>query len=228
MFHVCPGCGGWSDLHVINQQPPVLICPLCGRSQSFSLSPLLVVTGASGAGKSEICRYLTGKVNECVILDTDILLMKGVDVSCGWDKYRGMWLRLVANISQSGRPVMLFGSVIPGQYEADSGRKYIGNIHYLSLICETEILTQRLCSRPTWRNSGTPEFLGSMIEFNNWFKTNAELTNPPVTLLDTSNETIESSSEQVVRWMRECLAGEAKEMEPELPIEAQLEVSSLT
>jgi len=60
MFNVCPQCGAYSVEKNIEPgaTTTVAICPTCGYAQSFLQLPLFIITGASGAGKTTICREL--------------------------------------------------------------------------------------------------------------------------------------------------------------------------
>src|SRR5262249_10108352 len=58
---------------IIDPQGPVAMCPECGHRHPFLQLPLLLVSGASGAGKSTICHALLGALPEVVLLDSDIL-----------------------------------------------------------------------------------------------------------------------------------------------------------
>jgi hypothetical protein len=78
-------------------------------------------------------------------------------------------------------------------------------IHYLALICDDDRLRERLTARPGWRRSGSVQFLDQMIEFNRWFRENAQSTEPPIALLDTTGLSLQESTEQVARWIQACL-----------------------
>ena len=111
MFNVCHKCGLYRADKVIDPEGPYAICPECGYRHSFRQLPLLMVSGASGAGKSSVCNALLGKVEDAVLLDSDILWRAEFDKP--EESYRDFfetWLRLAKNISQAGRPVVLFGA----------------------------------------------------------------------------------------------------------------------
>ena len=73
MINICPNCGSYRADKTIDPAGLYAVCPECGYRQPFLRLPLLVVSGASGAGKSSVCNYLLGKLREVVILDADIL-----------------------------------------------------------------------------------------------------------------------------------------------------------
>jgi hypothetical protein len=73
-------------------------------------------TGASGAGKTTLALQLIGPFTEAIVLDHDVLWMPEMDTpDDGWRRFGSLWLRLAADIAQSGRPVLLFGSADPDQ-----------------------------------------------------------------------------------------------------------------
>jgi hypothetical protein len=202
LFNVCPGCGLYSVERAIESAEPVAICPHCGFRQPFRRLPLFVVTGASGSGKSAITLLLPERLPECVVLESDILWRPEFDrPSTNWRDFHDVWLRLVKNIAQSGRPVDLSGTALPDQLEACPERRYIGDIHYLALVCDDDCLAERLRHRPAWRGVDAG-FIDRMLEFNRWLKANARSTSPSLTLLDTSARSVEECADWVGSWVR--------------------------
>ena len=179
MFNVCPNCGMYSDEKSVDPKGPFAICPQCGYAHRFVQLPLFVVTGASGTGKTMVCLELVARMPECVCLECDIFWRP--EFATPADDYRGfrnLCLRAAKNIGQNGRPVVLFGSAIPQQYEACPERRYFTETHYLALVCDEKELVRRLQERPRWRKSAEPEVLEKMIEFNYWLGENAHTTQP--------------------------------------------------
>ncbi len=178
----------------------------CGYRHPIALHPLLLVTGASGTGKTTIVLRLAGTFSEAVVLDQDILWMPEMDTpEDNWQRFRSLWLRLAVNIAQSGRPLLLFGSTDPEQYERLPERRYIGAIHTLALVCEDQELRHRLASRPEWRRSGGNEFVGSMLHFNHSLRALAQRQPKRVTLLDTTIDPPNVSAAHVATWARKIL-----------------------
>lgn len=206
MFNVCPGCGEYSDNKEVIPIPPVAICRHCQYGSPFVMLPLFLVTGASGSGKTTAALKLARQMNDVVVLDQDILwddrFNKPED---NYYEFRNQWLRMAKNIHLSGRPVVLFGSGIPEQYETVNERRYFEKLHYLALYCTPDVLERRLKARPHWRKSGTPENLQQMSEFNQWLKDNADKTNPQMTILDTSEIEIADTVTGIQNWISEKL-----------------------
>lgn len=209
MFNVCPGCGEYSDDKDIDSKGPFAICARCGHKHRFARLPLYVVTGASGTGKTAIALQLAGELKNAVCLESDILWRDEFNKpEDDYKDYRNLWLRLAKNINQAGKPVVLFGSATPGQFEACAERRYFSDIHYLALVCDQQVLTERLKARPGWRKSGNAEVLQRMCQFNQWIKENADNTVPAMTLLDTTKMSLDESKDAVRGWINERIAPE--------------------
>lgn len=180
------------------------VCPACGAEIPFLRLPLFVVIGASGAGKSALVQWAAAHHRDCVHLESDILWGRvNVEPEGNYAGYRNLWLRVCKNISQAGRPVVLYGSVTPEQWEVCPERRYLGAIHTLALVCGPETLAERLRARPTWRSMGGSEAIEGMQRFNAWFKENAGKVNPPMTLLDTTTTSIEATGAALLHWIRQ-------------------------
>lgn len=205
MFNVCHHCGLYRADKTIDPSGPYAICPECGHKHAFRRLPLLVVGGASGTGKSSICQALLGHLDSVILLDSDILWR--AEFNKPEDNYREFfetWLRMAKNISQSGRPVVLFGAGfgVPSNIEPCVERRYFSEVHYLALVCDEEELTRRLQARPAWRGTSDPAFLQAQSQFNQWFK-ETQGSQPPISLIDTTGAALESTVEQVSAWIRE-------------------------
>jgi len=206
MFNVCPNCGELRVDKIILPDGPYAVCPHCEYQHKFLRLPLFVITGASGVGKSSTCLALAAKTKDFVVIDSDILWRSEFDQpDTDYRNYREMWLRVCKNISQAGKPVILCGASLPEQFEQCIERRYFSEIHYLAVVCSDEALESRLRSRPAWRNSSDEEYIKTHVAFNRWLKENARHTEPPMSLLDTSEITVDESVERVEGWLRDCL-----------------------
>ena len=81
-----------------------------------------------------------------------------------------------------------------------SGRRLVGEIHYLALVCDDAELEARLRARPAWR-AWSDEKVARMLAFNRWVERNAAATSPPMELLDTSGRSVQDSAAEVRAWM---------------------------
>lgn len=214
MFNVCCGCGQYRDDkrvevessvaladRIVEVESAVAICPECGHQQRFKRLPLYVVTGASGSGKTTALMALARHSNEVVCLDSDILWRDEFNKpEEDYATYRNLWLRMAKNIAQAGRPVALFGSATPGQFEQCVERRYIGDIRYLAYVCDDKELEKRLKARPSWRRSAEEDALLRMKQFNNWLKQNAAATG--MATIDTTALGVDETAEATLRWFR--------------------------
>jgi hypothetical protein len=206
MLNVCLQCGMYRADKIIDPAGPYAICPECGYQHLFVYLPLLIISGASGAGKSTICSQLLGHLKEAVLLDSDILWRPQFNSpETNFRDYFETWLRVCKNIGQSGRPVALFGAGVgvPQNLESCIERRYFSAIHYLALVCSDEALSERLGTRPAWRGSGEQTYIEEHKRFNAWFKNYDAGNQPPIELIDTSRSSLEETADQVQAWIEE-------------------------
>jgi hypothetical protein len=206
VINVCERCGSYRADKRIEHSGPYAICPDCGYWHRFVCSPLLIVSGASGAGKTRVCGLLTGVVTRAVLLDVDILWRREFnDPVSNFRDFFETWLRVAKNIAQSRRPVVLFGAGfgVPANIEPCVERRYFSAVHYLALTCADDELRERLRTRPEWRGSGAAPFVEEQSRFNAWFKSYAG--SPPIRVVDTSNVAPERTAQQVEAWIRETI-----------------------
>ena len=207
-LQICVGCGHRFDTPVVAPDEPVLICTVCAHRQPFRRLPLFALTGPSGAGKSTVGRLLTGPLDgAAVVVEQDVLWTAGLqDPTDDFRRFRSTWLRMAAMIHQSGRPVVLVGTVAPVQFERCPERAYFSDIHYLALVCAPDVLRARLLARPAWRG-WTEERVTETVEFDEWLRRNASTLRPPVELIDTTTLPLEDTVAAVAAWaLRGCAA----------------------
>lgn len=205
MINTCIKCGEYEVEREIEHEleSSFAVCSHCQFKQPFQAMPLYVVTGASGTGKTTVALELTRFQTDYVVLDQDILWSDQFDSpEDNYEQFRNTWLRLIKNISQGGRPVILFGSAIPEQFENLAERRYFSSINYLALVCDEQTLVLRLEKRPSWRKSATAENLDKMKKFNAWFKENSANSDPAIQLFDTSNTSVASTVIAILNWVK--------------------------
>lgn len=203
-MNVCFQCGIYHADKMIDLSGPYAICPDCGYKHLFQRLPLLIVSGASGTGKTIICQRLTGNVTKAVLLDSDILWRPEFNSpETNYREYFELWLRLCKNIAQSGRPVVLFGAGVgvPDNLENCIERRYFSIVHYLALICSDDLLTDRLQQRPAWRGTRDVGYIEEQVRFNRWFKEYD--VQPFINLIDMTNSSLEATTLQVESWIDE-------------------------
>lgn len=205
MFNTCTACG-LSHVEPEFDEAGRLVCSSCGAGREFRRLPLLMVGGPAGAGKSTVGASLLGELTEIIVVECDLLWRPEFNTpEDNYNSYSRMWLRLAAHISQSGRPLALFGAgfAVPHNVEPLPERRLFSAVHYLGLVCDDDVLVARLRARPTWRNT-TDELIAEHVKFNHWLKEHA--TAPPVTLIDTTRADITDTAARVAAWLRERAA----------------------
>ncbi len=206
MFNVCPNCGEYSVEKSIDVSGPFAVCPHCRYAHPFLQQPLFIISGASGTGKTTVGLALASILKECVVMESDILWgMVPATPEDNYRSYRNLWLRVAKNIGQAGRPVVLCGTALPEQFEDCPERRYFSTLYYLAMVCDDDLLAERLQRRPVWRQTHSTAFQENMVQFNRWLKANAHITRPPMTLCDTSHRHIDETVTYVAKWIRQSL-----------------------
>lgn len=147
--------------------------------------PLFIITGASCVGKSTLCEQLFLHEKDYIVMESDLLWNDMYNTpEDDYCAYRRLWMRMCANISQIGKPVVLCGCAIPKQFENQPEREMFSDIYYLAAVCGDEVLEDRMRNGRKVNEEG---WIKSSLDFNNWLKQNADKTSPRITLLDTTN-----------------------------------------
>jgi hypothetical protein len=204
-LQICLGCGDRFETPVV-AVGPVLVCESCGHRQPFLRLPLFALTGPSGGGKSSVGRHLSRALgDQAVVVEQDVLWTAGLqDPADDFRQFRSTWLRMTGMLHQSGRPVVLIGTVVPVQFERCPERAFVGDIHYLALVSEPDVLHARLRARPAWR--GWDELrIAETLEFNDWLRRSGPSLDPRVELLNTTTLPLEDTVRAVAEWVERGL-----------------------
>ncbi|MEM7336192.1 MAG: nucleoside kinase [Chloroflexota bacterium] len=199
MINVCLNCGEYREDKRVDIEKLLAYCPLCNHPHPFQFLPLFIVCGPSGAGKTTLTNALIGKMDEVVVMDGDVLYGAVAEQINFWN----VWLRMAKNINQSGRPLLLLSSgAIPPNLEPCPEYRYFSAVHYLALVEQDSVLTERLKARPAWRQSGNEVFIQEHLRFNHWLKEQASLPNPKIETLDTTVIDEETAVQHLKQWIR--------------------------
>ncbi|MBB6118925.1 AAA family ATPase [Nocardiopsis algeriensis] len=204
---ICTHCGEWDETPDTTAGVSVLLCPHCERTRPFLRLPLYCVSGPSGTGKSTIAGILLERLRDrFVVLEQDLLWVGGLRDPAGHHRlFRSTWLRTAAMVQQSGRPVVLCGTVVPPEFEPLPERALFSDIHYLALTCDPDVLADRLRARPAWRE-WDEERITETLEFASWIGTEADRLDPPLTLVDTTRAEPAATAAAVCRWIEDLHA----------------------
>ncbi|MCU4973879.1 hypothetical protein OB955_14160 [Halobacteria archaeon AArc-m2/3/4] len=200
MFDGCPECGGSYE---VDAAASAVVCPNCGRRVSINREPLLIVSGASGTGKSTVLRELSGTREDVVFLDSDTLWREGFWDELDW--YFRTWLRLCRDVAQSNRPPVLFGGGfgVPANLEPHSELEWFSSVHYLALVCDDDEQKRRLRARSSAEHPNqydmSEDDITEQVEFNRWFKNEAD--RDAFTMIDTTERTVETTARRVNEWI---------------------------
>jgi hypothetical protein len=141
-----------------------------------------------------------------VVLEQDLLWVGGLrDPADDHRLFRSTWLRTAAMVQQSGRPVVLCGTVVPPEFEPLPERALFDGVHYLALTCEPGVLAERLRARPAWRQ-WDEERIAETLEFAAWVSGEADRLDPPLALVDTTDTDPADTAARVAAWVEDLAA----------------------
>lgn len=199
MLNTCVKCKKYSVKKQISSDGKFMTCPFCGHNQEMNQMPLFIITGASGVGKTTISEQLFQKEKDYIVMESDLLWDDSFNVpENNYREFRELWLRMCKNISQIGNPVVLCGCAVPEQFEGCLERRYFSEIHYITIVCDEDILYKRLTE---YRGYEDQEYVKGSISFNAWLKGNVDKTQPSMQLLDNSHLTVDEAAKIVEEWI---------------------------
>jgi broad-specificity NMP kinase len=158
--------------------------------------PLFSVTGPSAAGKSTVCAELPALLPECVPLDGDLLWRSELWDDVSW--FYSTWLSVAGQVSRAGRPAVLCTAAMPEAWEDSRAREQVGEIHMLALVCNEEVLRDRLLARGAQDPNAPETFLDDTLNFN-------RVLRERLPFLDTTDAAPAETAQAVAAWVREQL-----------------------
>lgn len=212
MFTFCPACSATRRDVAVDHDAGTVTCPACGSTRAYDSHPLLVVTGASGVGKTTVYREVVGTV-DAVVVESDLYWLEPRgDVEAAWrtvpEEFRHAFhLLQYASLAQSGRPVVAFGSGLGDveRTEQLDEAGYFSRIEYLALVCDVDEQARRLRARSSWADAaeaGEPwADVDAQTAANERFQTLAA-SRDDYEAVDTTDATVEETVNAVSSWIR--------------------------
>jgi predicted ABC-type ATPase len=196
-MHYCQAC---DTAQLMEPSADAAACAACGRTDPLARrADLFVVTGASGAGKTTVFEPLLAELaGRCMVFDVDWLIdplsrqAGGVD----WVAFRDAWLHVAHGVAQNGLPTMLLGPFIPEHLAGLPGRRWVADIHFVTLDCDDDERRRRIEARPAWRGRDIDE----QVEFGRWLRDN-------LPTVDTGSCSPADTARAIASWWRETSQG---------------------
>jgi shikimate kinase len=181
-------------------------CEACGSERNAARAPVFFVAGPSGCGKTTAMHLAMQQVQSVVHFDVDLLWGLSAKLQSPADNYAELSrtrLLFAWSLIQSGRPVVLWGGGTPEQTEVRPERRMFSSIHYLSLVCDEDVLLQRLKNRGEF-NSYSDVFLAQTMDYARYLRDPAR--NKLSSVIDTTHLSPEATAEAVGRWIASASA----------------------
>ena len=197
-MHYCQSC---DDPILMKPANGDAVCPRCHRSDPAPREPFLIVTGASGSGKTAVFAPLARQLaGEAAVFDIDSLIdpfaIQADNAPLNWGAIRAAWLSVAAGVAHSGLPTVLLGPLAPFHFEELEQTRWVRSMHFLLLDCPDAVRRQRLKARPAWRRRDIEE----QTRWGAWLRQNIHDT------VDTSRADLDETVRDVAGWVRSvCL-----------------------
>ncbi len=177
------------------------VCPACDHEWSFRKPPLLVVTGANGAGKTTVREALLERVDP-VLVEEDALATERAEFDSE-ESFREYVLGRCRDLAQSGVTPVLFTTTLgkPDAVRTLTNRRYFGDAHFLAVVCEEDALAERLRTRPGWTGEGYWGGVERQLAFNRWLREHAD--EEGIDTVDTTEESVAETANRVAAWLAE-------------------------
>lgn len=160
---------------------------------------LFIVTGVSGAGKTDIAKKLRFFMGyDFEVYDMDMILDD-------YDNFREAgraWVKIANWHAEIGRKTILCGSLPDYHLTEQELFQKFEHVHYCYLTCSDEERARRLAIRG---GSWTPQNIRCANEWDHALKAQAMNSNPPIPVIDTTLTTVEQATEKVWRWIKKTV-----------------------
>ena len=166
--------------------------------RSGSERAVLVVTGASGSGKTTVFAPLARELaGEAAVFDIDYLIdafaIQAHGTPLNWRAIRAAWLLVAQGVAQSGLPTVLLGPLAPFHFDdLRQQTRWVSSMHFFVLDCPDDVRRSRLEARPAWRSRDVDE----QTRWGVWLRENI------LDGVDTSQADLDQTVWVVAEWVR--------------------------
>lgn len=167
------------------------------------MKKLVVICAACGVGKTTVIHALneSGLLEKYIGIDTD-------EVGVNWWDYEGTEHEskfsddcLAAAVKLSSDNNLVFSTCMNPLdfYGKVNVSEAITSTYFIALICSDEEIRNRLKARPKERMCGSDEFISGQIEYNAWFRKNA---NKFQLCVDNTGSTEEETAGEIAEFIK--------------------------
>jgi len=179
-----------------------LACRNCGTRRTFVRGPMVVITGAPGVGETVLGIRLAARLDNGVVIEPPGSGITKRDSLTIMTWFKDM-LVLGAQVAQSGRYLVIPNFSRPRELDELPERPWVASIHWLALVCDPEVLAQRLRQRRKSRAIDDAELTG-LLGVNEEIRDIA-LAGPRVSVLDTTamspDAVVDAAARLIESWM---------------------------
>ena len=170
----CATCAPNAPVEVVDDE---VRCLSCHTVRTFVRTPLLLVTGAPGTGKSTIAPLLSRQFPGTAVLDTDLF---GPWSNPDWEAWANSWLLVVHALAQSGLRSVLIGYGLSRSKVATLAAKdLLGHVRAINLHLDPDVLRARLHERGTYDAALIDRKVAAAAELHDEADKNVAVTNLP-------------------------------------------------
>ena len=199
MIAICPKCGSHRWNKEVDEN--VIVCPDCGERWSFVKKPLYILTGCSGIGKTVTAGEIQKRTRDFVVLDADLFYnIMPHDTEKDYFAQVEQVESLSKNIMQCGKPVLWTMAGNIDKLSRTYHCRFFSAIYVLALVCSEESLRRRMTEG---RHITDDRWIGSSVEYNNFFRTHEQIGEVRFETLDTEGKTVSEAAEAVLAWLTE-------------------------
>lgn len=181
------------------------VCPTCGSEEAAPTQPFLVVTGASGAGKTTLSGPLGQELaGEAAVFDIDYLIdpfaMQAAGAGVNWAAVRAAWLSVAHGLAAGGLPTVLLGPLAPFHLQDLHQARWVSSLQFFLLDCPDHVRRKRLQARPPWRGREREHAIEEQTRWGVWLREHIPEG------VDTAAAGLDETVRAVAAWVRGVVA----------------------